>query len=168
MKFGSARVGGTKRETAVRVSVHSFTQTLASSGGRGIVSIPRSNVLSNPPVVPTPRATARSAAHRQRYGALIERLYMGKKTPNKAVSKLLTEATIEALQDIERLHVCRYAPDAVSAVGAGAVLMGISRVDNDKDGDGSATATTAPTTFGPTPLAISRSCRFSTTGFTRS
>ena len=61
---------------------------------------------------------------------------MGTKTRNTAVSKLLTEATIEALQDIERLHVCRYAPDAASAVGEGAVLLGISRVDNDKDGDG--------------------------------
>ncbi len=61
---------------------------------------------------------------------------MGTKTPNTALSKLLTEATIEALQDIERLHVCRYAPDAASAVGEGAVLLGISRVDNDKDGDG--------------------------------
>ncbi|GEM_PF-6640152 len=61
---------------------------------------------------------------------------MGKKPPNAALSKLVTEATIEALQDVERLHVCRHAPDAASAVREGAVLLGISRVDNDKDGDG--------------------------------
>jgi hypothetical protein len=61
---------------------------------------------------------------------------MRKKTSNVTLSKLVTEATIDALQDIERLHVCRYAPDTASAVREGAVLLGISRVDNDKDGDG--------------------------------
>jgi hypothetical protein len=61
---------------------------------------------------------------------------MRRKTPNAALSKLVTEAIIEALQDIERLHVCRYAPDAASTESERAILLGISRVDNDKDGDG--------------------------------
>lgn len=61
---------------------------------------------------------------------------MAKKTSKPALSSLVTEADIKAVQEIEKLHVCRYAPDAASAIGEGAVLLGISRADNDKDGDG--------------------------------
>jgi len=49
---------------------------------------------------------------------------------------MITDTTIEALKDIIQLNVCRHAPDAVSAAREGAVLLGISRVDNDGDGDG--------------------------------
>ena len=61
---------------------------------------------------------------------------MPKKTPPKAMLDAVTEATIEALSDIDRLHVCSFGPDAASAVRSGAVLLAISRVDNDDHGDG--------------------------------
>jgi hypothetical protein len=61
---------------------------------------------------------------------------MPKKTPPKELVSAITESTIEALSDIEHLHVCSHAPDAASAVRAGAVLLGIARADNDEAGDG--------------------------------
>ena len=61
---------------------------------------------------------------------------MPKKTPPKALLDAVTESTLEALADIEQLHVCRFSPDAASAVGSGAVLLAISRIDNDSNGDG--------------------------------
>lgn len=50
--------------------------------------------------------------------------------------KSVTQSTIESLAKIERIHVCRYADDASSAVHEGAVLLAISSIDNDDDGDG--------------------------------
>lgn len=61
---------------------------------------------------------------------------MRKKASTTALSSMTTDATIEALKDIIQLNVCRHAPDAASATREGAVLLGISRVDNDGDGDG--------------------------------
>jgi hypothetical protein len=56
--------------------------------------------------------------------------------PAKALLSAVTEATIEALRDIDRLVVIKDGPDAAAAVRDGAVLLGIARVDNDEDGDG--------------------------------
>ena len=61
---------------------------------------------------------------------------MAKKASKLALSSLVTEADIKAFQEIEKLQVCRYAQDAAGAVREGAVLLGISRADNDTDGDG--------------------------------
>ena len=61
---------------------------------------------------------------------------MPKKTPPKELLSAITEQTIAVLGDIEDLHVCSHAPDASSAKRDGAVLLSISRVDNDKAGDG--------------------------------
>jgi hypothetical protein len=63
-------------------------------------------------------------------------IIMPKKIPAKALFSAVTDSTIEALSDIDRLHVCSFGPDAASAVRSGAVLLAISRVDNDGDGDG--------------------------------
>lgn len=52
------------------------------------------------------------------------------------ITEMMSDSTVEALKEIDHLHVCRHADDAASAVRAGAVLLAIARVDNDKDGDG--------------------------------
>lgn len=57
-------------------------------------------------------------------------------TPPKEMLAAVTDSTIEALNNIQRLHVCRHAEDVTGAISAGAVLLAISRVDNDEDGDG--------------------------------
>ena len=59
-----------------------------------------------------------------------------KKDPSNELLGLITESTIATLREIDRLHICHYAQDAVSAVREGAVLLAISRADNDSDGDG--------------------------------
>lgn len=49
---------------------------------------------------------------------------------------LLTESSIEALQDIDCLYVGKHAEDMAAAVRSGAVLLGIAKRDNDDDGEG--------------------------------
>jgi len=60
---------------------------------------------------------------------------MSKETP-KALLNAAPDSTIESLKDIERLHVFRNRDDTMSAIKQGAVLLGISRMDNDDNGDG--------------------------------
>jgi|688.fasta_scaffold1834386_1 hypothetical protein len=54
----------------------------------------------------------------------------------ESLIKCVTPTTINALSEIDRLHVCKSCLDAAGAVQAGAVLLAISSEDNDKDGDG--------------------------------
>ena len=64
---------------------------------------------------------------------------MPKKTaPNEGIAEALRDArtTVSALRDIEQVYVCRFSEDASSAMRAGAVLLGVARVDNDEEGDG--------------------------------
>lgn len=61
---------------------------------------------------------------------------MPKTDASKALKELITPATIDALRDINQLHVCKHAGDAASAIRSGAILLGISSVKNDNDGDG--------------------------------
>ena len=61
---------------------------------------------------------------------------MRKKAKASARWSLITDKTVEALKDISHLHVCRHAQDATSAIQNGAVLLGISTVDNDSEDDG--------------------------------
>jgi hypothetical protein len=61
---------------------------------------------------------------------------MPKKIPPEAMLSAMTNATVEALRDIEKLYVSKFHEDATSAIGEGAVLLMISSVANDKDGDG--------------------------------
>lgn len=49
---------------------------------------------------------------------------------------MINQDAIDALSGIVKLHVCKYASDASSASNEGATLLGISKVDNDTDGDG--------------------------------
>ena len=58
-----------------------------------------------------------------------------KNIPNE-ILKNVTQSTIDSLAEIERMHVCRHADDASSAVREGAVLLAISSIDNDDGGDG--------------------------------
>lgn len=58
-----------------------------------------------------------------------------KNIPEELIAAL-SAPTIEYLQDIVQLHVCASPNDATSAINGGAVLLGISRVDNDEDWDG--------------------------------
>jgi hypothetical protein len=60
---------------------------------------------------------------------------MTKKLKNPLV-KSVTDATVEALSDINKLFVCSDGPDTAAAVREGAVLLAISSVDNDRNGDG--------------------------------
>lgn len=60
---------------------------------------------------------------------------MTKKQTNE-FAKLVTDATVKSLAGITRLYVCDDGPDTAAAVREGAALLGISTVDNDKDGDG--------------------------------
>jgi hypothetical protein len=46
------------------------------------------------------------------------------------------QTTVSALQKIRKLAVIHDAPDAMGALSEGCVLLGVSRVDNDQDGDG--------------------------------
>lgn len=46
------------------------------------------------------------------------------------------QASIPELRDIAQLYVSRFAEDASSAIGNGAVLLGISTINDDEDGDG--------------------------------
>lgn len=57
---------------------------------------------------------------------------------NEELADALRQAqtTIPALQNIAKLAVIHDAPDASGVIRSGAVLLGISRVDNDGDGDG--------------------------------
>ena len=59
--------------------------------------------------------------------------------PKKLRDPVLTapaESPIEALRNIAKLCVCRSGADASGALSGGAILLAISRVDNDKNGDG--------------------------------
>lgn len=53
-----------------------------------------------------------------------------------SLSRLITETTLATLKELTQLHVCRFCNDAMSAVNSGAVLLAISTVNNDNDGDG--------------------------------
>lgn len=48
----------------------------------------------------------------------------------------LASTTIPDLQEIGKLAVISHGADASGAIDSGGVLLGISRVDNDDDGDG--------------------------------
>ena len=48
----------------------------------------------------------------------------------------LSAPTIEALSNIAFVHVCGSHGDASEAMDAGAVLLGVSRVDNDEEWEG--------------------------------
>ncbi len=63
---------------------------------------------------------------------------MARKTrsvPKELIQAISSDA-IETLSDIEQLCVSEHVGDASTAIRAGAVLLGISRVDNDEDGSG--------------------------------
>jgi hypothetical protein len=60
---------------------------------------------------------------------------MPKKTPPKELLRAITESSIEALRDIDCLHVCKYADDASGAIRSGAVLLAIAQ-DSEKDSEG--------------------------------
>jgi hypothetical protein len=46
------------------------------------------------------------------------------------------QTTVPALQKIRKLAVIHDAPDATAALSEGCLLLGVSRVDDDDDGDG--------------------------------
>lgn len=61
---------------------------------------------------------------------------MPKNTPSKELLNAITEQTIEALANIEQLHVCSFASDTSAAIQSGAVLLSIASLKNDDRGDG--------------------------------
>jgi hypothetical protein len=54
----------------------------------------------------------------------------------KELIEAVSPATIEALSHIAGIRVIADANDAIGVLRAGAVLLAISRVDNDEEGDG--------------------------------
>lgn len=46
------------------------------------------------------------------------------------------QTSLPALEKIRKLAVIQDAPDASAALSEGCVLLGVSRVDDDEDGDG--------------------------------
>lgn len=63
---------------------------------------------------------------------------MPKKQPAPELADALREAQtmVAALREIAQIRLFPHAEDASAAIASGAVLLGITRVDNDRDGEG--------------------------------
>lgn len=75
---------------------------------------------------------------------------MNKEIP-KEMLEALSSSTIEALSNIAFVHVCGSHGDASEVMSAGAVLLGVARVDNDEDWNGFRFLLGLPKDVKPTP-----------------
>jgi hypothetical protein len=75
---------------------------------------------------------------------------MNNAIPDKLL-EALSPSTIEALANIASVYVCGSHGDASQAMDSGAVLLGVARVDNDKEWNGFRFLLGLPKNIKPTP-----------------